>query len=61
MFHDHNKVLHDILDKQDECHMNIYETLATMTSILAHRQDMLWESVISLEGSMGDLLAHPSM
>ena len=39
----------------------MYEMLATTTSSLAHRQDMLWESVASREGSVRDLLAHPSM
>ena len=39
----------------------MYETLATMTSSLAHRLDMLWESVANLEGSIRDLLPHPSI
>ena len=37
MFHDHNQVLHDRLDKQDEWHKKMYETLAIATSSLAHR------------------------
>ena len=49
------------LDKQDEWHRKMYETLATVTSRLAQRQDMLWESVASLQGSMRELLAHLSM
>ena len=49
------------MDKQDEWHKNMYETLTIATSSLAHRQDMLSESVASLEGSIRDLLAHPSM
>ena len=61
MFHDHNQALHERLDKQDEWHRKMYETLATTTSSLAHRQDMLWESVASLEGSKRDLLAHSAM
>ena len=39
----------------------MYETVATTTSSLANRQDMLWVSVTSLEGSMRDLLTHPAM
>ena len=61
MLHDHHQALHERIDKQDEWHRNMYEMLATTTSSLAHRQDMLWESVASLEGSMRDLLADPSM
>ena len=37
MFHDHNQALHDRLDKQDEWHKKMYETLAIATSSLAHR------------------------
>ena len=33
MFHDHNQALHDKLDKQDEWHKKMYETLAIMMLI----------------------------
>ena len=61
MFNDHNQVRNERLAKQDEWHKKMYDTLATTTSSLAHRQDMLWESVASLEGSMRELLTHPVM
>ena len=61
MLHDHHQVINKIMDKQDKWHKNMYETLATTTSSLAHKQDMLWESVASLRGCMKDFLAHPSM
>ena len=61
MLHDHHQVAHERMDKQDEWNRNMYKTLAITTSILVLRQDMLWESIASLEGSMGDLLAHPSI
>ena len=51
MFNDHNQTLNDKLDKKNEWH-KMYETLATTTSSLANRQDMLWESVANLEGLM---------
>ena len=37
MLHDHRQALHEQIDKQDEWHKKMYETLATMTSSLAHR------------------------
>ena len=58
MFNDHNQVLHERLNKHDEWHRKMYETLAIATSSLAHRQDMLWESIATLEGLMRQLLAH---
>ena len=61
MFQDHNQALNERLDKQDEWHRKMYETFATTKSNLAHRKDMLWESVASLDGSMRELLAHPAM
>ena len=48
MFQDHNQALNERLDKKDEWHKKMYETLAIATSSLAHRQDVLWESVASL-------------
>ena len=57
MFHDHNQVLYGRMNKQDEWHRNMYEMLATTTSNLAYKQDMLWENVANFEGSMRD----PSM
>ena len=56
MFHDHNRALNERLDKQDEWHRKMYKT-----SRLAQWQDMLWESVASLEGLMRELLAHVAM
>ena len=61
MLYDRHQVVYKRMDKQDEWHKNMYEKLATTTSCLAHRQDILWESVASLEGSMRNMLAHPSM
>ena len=61
MLYDHHSEINERIDKQDELHKNMYETLAITTSSLAHKQDMLWESVSSLEGSMRDFLTHPSM
>ena len=61
MFHDHNQAINERLVKKDEWYMKMYETLATTTSRLAQRQDMLRESVASLEGLMRELLTHPAM
>ena len=61
MLYDHYQAVYERMDKQNERHKNMYEKLATTSSILAHRQDSLWESVDSLVGCTRDLLAHPSM
>ena len=61
MLYDHHQVVYERMDKKNEWHKNMYEKLATPSSTLAHKQDVLWESVDSLEGYMRDLLAHPSM
>ena len=61
MLCDHHQAINERMDNQDKWHKNMYEMLGTATSSFAHRQDMLWESVTSLEGSMRDLLVYPSM
>ena len=50
MLYDHHQATYERMDKQDEWHKNMYEKLATTSSNLAHRQDVSWESVDSLEG-----------
>ena len=61
MLYDHHQVVYERMEIQKEWHKNMYEKLATTSSILAHRQDILGGSVDSLEGYTRDLLAHPSI
>ena len=39
MFHDHNQALHERLDKKDEWHRKMYETLAMKTSATNNSRD----------------------
>ena len=61
MLYDHHQAVYERMDKQNEWHKNMYEKPATTSSILAYRQDVLWESVDSLARYTRDLLAHPFM